>query len=98
MTAETVRVTTEMVFDAITAYPIGSFTTFEIAEAMGVPEYPVRAAASWLLKRNLIEKAGARKRYTAESHEPYWATTYKVREQGGPADFAALNRIFGVGR
>ena len=88
------RVTTEMVFDAIQAYPTGAFTTFEIAEAMGVPEYPVRAAMSWLLKREMIQKAGARKCYTSRMHEAYWATTYILKPKAAPVDFAALNRAF----
>lgn len=91
-----VRVTTEDVLKAVRAYK-GDFTTFEIAERMGVPEYPVRAAMSWLLKRNLIERAGEKKRYTATAHVPYWATTYQVREHGGAPDFSALNRAFGYG-
>lgn len=88
------RVTTDAVMTAIKDFPIEAFTTFEIAEAMGVPEYPVRAAASWLLKRNLIEKAGARKRYTAVANEAYWATTYKIKQQAAPVDFAALMGAF----
>lgn len=89
------RVTTEDVLKAVRAYPGEEFSTFDIAEVMGVPEYPVRAAASWLLKRGDIEKAGEQRRYTASAHEAYWATTYRIRERGTVADFSTLNRAFG---
>jgi len=88
-----VRVTTAEVLRVVKVYS-GEFTSFDIAEKMGVPEYPVRAAMSWLLNRRVIEKAGARKRYTAHRHEAYWATTYRVREQSEPVDFMALMGAF----
>lgn len=101
-----VRVTTEAVLEAIRVFPIESFTTFEIAEAMGVPEYPVRAAMSWLVNRQIVVRAGARKLmsrrpvcrerngYAPGKHEPYWATTYIMKEQSAPVDFAALMGAF----
>lgn len=106
--AETIPVTKETVLEAIKAFSIETFTTFEIAEAMGVEEYPVRAAVSWLIKGKLIEKAGARKLWTKPVRrerrgfvpgkcEPYWATTYQLKIQT-TADFMALNRVFGFGR
>lgn len=88
------RVSIEMVFDAIWSYPKGALSTFEIAEQMGVPEYPVRAVMSWLLNRKVIEKAGARKRYTAPSNEAYWATKYTMKPQTARVDFAALMVAF----
>lgn len=96
MTAEhsTTAVTTETVLAAVKKLPIESFTTFEIAEDMGVPEYPVRAAVSWLLKGGVIERSGARKRYTATGNEPYFATTYVLKQKAAPADFSALMGIF----
>lgn len=99
-----IRVTTEKVLEAIKVFPIESFTTYEIAEAMGVPEYPVRAAMSWLLSRHLVEKAGARKLMSRNpvcringrtpKQEPYWATTYVMKEQSAPVDFVALMGAF----
>lgn len=101
-----VRVTTEAVLSAIRDFPILSFTTFQIAEAMGVPEYPVRAAVSWLARRQIVVRAGARKLttrrpvcrerngYAPGGHEPYWATTYILKEQSAPVDFAALMGAF----
>lgn len=88
------RVTTDAVLNAIRAFPIDSWTTFELAEAMGLPEYPVRTAVSWLLSRNAIRVAGARKRYTRSANAPYWASTYELIERGDDVDCALLNRIF----
>ena len=92
---EPTRVTTEMVSDAIKASGLREFSTFDIADLMGVPEYPVRAAMSWLLNRKEIKKYRTVKRYTAAAHEAYWATTYLVVEKCEAPDFAALNRVFG---
>jgi hypothetical protein len=101
--SEPVRVTTEAVLAAIREFPIESFTTFEIAEAMGVPEYPVRAAMSWLVARKIVVRAGARKLMTKPvirqdgrppKPEPYWATTYVLKEQSAPVDFSALMGAF----
>lgn len=99
-----VRVTTEAVLEAIKGFPIESFTTFEIAEAMGTPEYPVRAAMSWLVNRQIVVRSGARKMMTRRPvcridgrtprPEPYWATTYVLKEQAAPVDFAALMGAF----
>ena len=88
-----VRVTTAEVLKVVEAHR-GEFSSFDISEKMGVPEYPVRAAMSWLLNRRVIEKVGTRKRYTALRHEAYWATTYRVREQSAPVDFMALMGAF----
>lgn len=87
-----VCVTTDDVAKVIESV-VGEFTTFDIAEQMGVPEYPVRAAMSWLLKRGDIAKAGQRQRFTARMHEVYWATTYVRVVRGEPADFATLTRV-----
>ena len=83
-----VRVTTAEVLKIVEAHR-GEFSSFDISEKMGVPEYPVRAAMSWLLNRRVIEKVGTQKRYTAHRHEVYWATTYRVREKSAPVDFRA---------
>ena len=83
-----VRVTTAEVLKIVEAHK-GEFSSFDIAEKMGVPQYPVRAAMSWLLNRRVIEKVGTQKRYTAHRHEVYWATTYRVREKSAPVDFRA---------
>lgn len=88
-----VRVTTAEVLRIVEVHS-GEFTSFDIAEKMGVPEYPVRAAMSWLLNRRVIEKAGARKRYTAHRHDAYWATTYKMKPQSAPVDFRVLMGAF----
>jgi hypothetical protein len=104
-----VRVTTDSVLEAIDNLDILSFTTFEVAMAMRVDEYPVRAAVSWLLKFGAIRRCGARKcmtkpvrrernRYEPGKCEPYWANTYE-RVMSNNVDFAELNRIFcGAGR
>lgn len=51
------RITTDAVLDAIKAYVehTPSFTTTNIANALGAEEYPVRAAFSWLCRYRLIE-------------------------------------------
>lgn len=89
------RVTTDDVLKAVKNYPGKTFSTFDLAESMGVSEYPVRAAVSWLLKREVIEKVGEQKRFTARAHEAYWVIIYQVRVPGAEADFNALNRAFG---
>jgi hypothetical protein len=102
------RVTTESVLASIRDFPILSFTTFEIAEAMGVPEYPVRAAMSWLVARKVVVRAGARKLmvprrrerngYAPGKPEPYWAATYVLRETSSEPDIATLYGVFCCGR
>ena len=102
--SEPIRVTTETVFAAMKKHPIDSFTTFEIAEQMGVPEYPVRAAMFWLVNRKIIARAGARKLMTPRwrerngfapgKPEPYWATTYVLREENAGPDIATLMGAF----
>ena len=108
---ETPRVTTATVLEAIKAY-VGAnsdhFTTQDIARQMGVEEYPVRAAISWLNRNEEIEIVpGVRsKRYLGEPENPdtrrhttsYSASVYQIRKKAGKADFAALNRLFGYGR
>ena len=91
-----VRITTDDVQKVVEAHS-GEFTSFDVADKIGVPEYPVRAAMSWLLKRRVIEKAGTRKRYTTHRHEAYWVTTYRVREQSAPVDFSGLMGAFCLG-
>lgn len=104
-----VRVTRDSVLEAIKAYVETQakpfFTTQDIARFMGVEEYPVRAAVSWLTRYELIEVVpGVRsKRYlgnaadeTKRRHtDSYSASVYQVKEQPAEVDFAALNRAFG---
>lgn len=101
------RVNTETVLAAIRDFPIESFTTFEIAEVMGTPEYPVRAAMSWLVSRKIVVRSGARKLMTkpvirqdgrTPKPEPYWATTYVLREKSAEPDIATLYWSFCCGR
>ena len=81
------------------------FTTADIARHMGVDEYPVRAAVSWLARYGLIEIIpGVRsRRYRSmptdrrPHDDDYSVSMYRVKEQGAQADFAALNRAFGYG-
>ena len=103
-----VRVTRDSVLEAIKAYVESHsdhFTTQDIARHMGVEEYPVRAAISWLNRNEEIEIVpGVRsKRYLGEPENPdtrrhttsYSASVYQIREKAGKVDFAALNRAFG---
>ena len=95
-----VRVSTENVLQAVTSY-VGEFTTYEVAGVLGVEEYPVRAAMSWLLKRGFVEKVGTKERRLPlpagrRLHgDVYPVSVYQAKEQAGEVDFAALNRAFG---
>ena len=97
-----VRVTTEDVLKAVRAYQ-GDFTTYDIAGVLGVEEYPVRAAMSWLVKRGIAEKVGTLERRLSPPAgrrlhgEVYPVSLYRVKEEAVPVDFAALNRAFGYG-
>lgn len=106
--AETPRVTTAMVSAAIKAFPLESFTTFDIAATMGLAEYPVRAAVSWLLKHGAVKRIGSKKCFTKPVRrerchyrpgkcEPYWATTY-ARVPENAVDFDALFRVLSGGK
>lgn len=105
---ESFRVTKETVMDAIRAYIADQskpfFTTLDIARHMGVDEYPVRAAVSWLARYGMIEIVpGVRsKRYLGQPEDPnkrrhtdsYSASVYQVSKTKSQADFATLNRVF----
>lgn len=81
----------------------GRFTTADIARFMGVEEYPVRAAFSWLVRYRFIEIIpGVRsKRYLEQPADrrlhgnSYSVSMYRIKEQAAEVDFAALNRAFG---
>jgi len=96
-------VTTESVLSAARALVATEgrqhFTTMEIARHMGVEEYPVRAAVSWLNRYRMIEVVpGVRsQRYTRQSGEAYSATVYQIREQETAPDFTTLHMVFCCG-
>lgn len=101
-----VRVKTEAVKAAIERYVeqhCDRFTTADIARYMGVEEYPVRAAMTWLARYGMIEIIpGVRsKRYFTQPvnrrqhSDSYSVSMYRVKEQAAPVDFVALNRAFG---
>lgn len=95
------RITTDAVLDAIKAHAeqMPTFTTVDIARAMGVEEYPVRAAFSWLCRYRLIEIAEgtACMRRTRRTGERYTAGVYKLKPTAAPADFDALYQVLGLG-
>jgi len=97
-----VRVTTGDVLKAVRAY-VGEFTTYDIAGVLGVEEYPVRAAMSWLVKRGIVEKVGTKERRLPAPigrrlhGDVYAVSLYMVKEEAAPVDFSALNRAFGFG-
>jgi hypothetical protein len=74
---------------------------------MGVEEYPVRTAFTWLARNKEIEIVpGVRsKRYLGDPENPnkrrhtdsYSASVYQVKEEAAAVDFSALNRAFGYG-
>lgn len=102
-----IEVTTDTVLVAIRAYVSAAiadhFTTSDIARHMGVNEYPVRAAFTWLSRYRFIEVVpGVRsKRYLGQPEDPnkrrhtdsYFASVYRIREVG-EVDFDVLNRVF----
>lgn len=106
MTDQPVRVTTDTVKEAIERYveKLGEnrFTTADIARHMGVDEYSVRAAVSWLARYKLIEIIpGVRsKRYRSiptdrrPHDDDYSVSMYQLKEQSGQANFAALMGVF----
>lgn len=106
MTENTVCVTTKTVQKAIERYVaercVEDFTTADIARFMGVEEYPVRAAVSWLARYGLIEivpgvrSARFRSAQTnSKSHcACYTVAMYRVKERFGAANFAALMEAF----
>lgn len=78
----------------------GGFTTYDIARALGVEEYPVRVAITWLVRRRAVERIGTEKRPLPArpkhgNRETYPATLYRVKDEAAPVDFSALNRAFG---
>ncbi|MBN8285467.1 hypothetical protein [Zoogloea sp.] len=93
------RSTAEIVCQSVMAQG-GEFTTRDIAEAVGVDEYSVRAALSWLLKRKIVAPAGEASRpYPASAGQrlqgkSYTVTLYRVVERGQAPDFAALMGAF----
>lgn len=94
------NVTTESVMDGVRRF-IGEaqkdfFTTSEIAACMGVDEYPVRAAMTWLARSRMVEAVpGVRsRRYTRGSGKEYSATVYRLCDRNGAADMATLLRVF----
>ena len=96
------RITTARVLAAIDQITTDQFTTFDVAALMGVAEYPVRSAVSWLLKFGAVRRVGHKQCWTKPvrrercsfrpgKREPYWATTY-VRVVENVVDFDALHR------
>lgn len=103
------EVNTDTVMESIRSYAAAAisetahFTTLDIARYMGVSEYPVRAAFTWLARYRLIESVpGVRsKRYLGQPEDPtkrrhtdsYFASVYRIRETG-EVDFNALMGVF----
>lgn len=104
-----IRVKTEAVKAAIERYVkerCDHFTTADIARFMGVEEYPVRAAVSWLSRYGMIEIIpGVRsKRYLGQPADTskrrhtdqYFASVYQLKVEivAEPPDFNALMAAF----
>lgn len=98
-----VRVSTEAVKKSIEQYVTqfeNRFTTADIARFMGVEEYPVRAAVSWLARYGVIEIIpGLRsKRYLSPEcrrhSDDYSVSVYQVKEPACEVDFSALMGAF----
>jgi len=107
MTETTIRVTTETVQKAIEQFVKdrgeNRFTTADIARFIGVEEYPVRAAVSWLARYGMVEIIpGVRsRRYLGEPKDPskrrrahiYTASMYRLRDVCD-VDFKRLMGVF----
>lgn len=106
MTEKNNIVTTETVREAIGLYIAersNHFTTADIARSMGVEEYQVRAAFTWLARYRVIEIIpGVRsKRYLGNPRDPskrrhtnsYFASMYRMREVC-QVDFQRLMGVF----
>ena len=93
------RSTAEVVFEAVMK-EMEEFTTRDVAAAVGVDEYSVRAALSWLLKRKVVELVGKVSRpYPPEAGQhlrsrSYTVSVYRVIERGQAPDFSLLMGAF----
>lgn len=95
-----VRVTSEKVLEAVRACE-GDFTTQDIAGRLGLEEYPVRAALSWLVRRGIVEMVGTEPRRLPVrkgrgQRETYPATLYRAKKEAVPVDFNTLYRACGL--
>ena len=70
------------------------FTTADIASAMGEPEYNIRVALSWLVRRGLVERCGERELFTKSGEQRYFVNTYRVKQGVAEVDFDTLMRAF----
>ena len=71
-----------------------NFTTCDVAARVGVSEYRVRAAVSWLLKRGMIKPAGLKRVVSERSRYGYFVTLYRYVDRREDADFGALMGVF----
>ena len=96
------RITTSRVLDAIDQMESRTFTTGDVAKAMGVPEYPVRAAVAWLCHNGEVKREGVKRCFTQPVRrkrtglvpgkiEPFYAVVY-VRAHQPDFDFDAMYR------
>lgn len=94
------RVTSEKVLRAVRGCE-GDFTTLDIAGLLGLEEYPVRVALSWLVRRGIVERVGTEPRRLpvrkGRGHrETYPATLYRAKKEAAPVDFNTLYRACGL--
>jgi hypothetical protein len=100
--AMTTSVTTEDVMLAILELTHedqdARFTTLDVAQEMGVKEYRVRAAFSWLVRFGKIKIAAGEivERMSPTFGEKYPVTLYRMLPKSAPADFDAIYRAFGL--
>mgnify|MGYP005614135983 FL=1 len=89
-----VTVTVEDVIVAIGELEKDTWTTRDVAAALGVKEQAIRATIHQLKIRRLIREAGRGRRLTKETAKEYFPMTYAIVISWGGADFEALNRVF----
>jgi transcription initiation factor IIE alpha subunit len=72
------------------------FTSSDVAAALNVREYKVRAVMAWLRRAGKIAAAGERKCFsTRQRHGWYMVTTYRLVGEYSLDSFRLLSRAFG---
>lgn len=72
------------------------FTSSDVAEALNVREYKVRAAMAWLARSGKIVVAGSRKCLsTRQRYGWYWVMTYRCVGEYSAESMGILSRALG---
>lgn len=72
------------------------FTSSDVAAALNVREYRVRAVMAWLARSGKIAAAGSRKCFsTRQRYGWYWVMTYRRVGEYGTESLGILSRALG---